>query len=116
SDLTLMPNGKVLITGGADLALNTTSASGEVYDPQTGKFATIGNTMSSVRASHTATLLNNGKVLLAAGVDNAALVFAPAADLYDPATNLFAATGAMVMPRYSASATTLPDMTVLIAG
>ncbi len=57
-----LPDGKVLIVGGAD-------AQAEVYDPQTGVFHFVGGGLERVRSGHTATLLSDGRVLIAGGAD-----------------------------------------------
>ncbi len=70
--------------------------------------------MMAGRVYHTATLLNNGKVLIAGGWDGSHSV--ASAELYDPATRTFSATGSMKIARHSATATLLADGRVLIAG
>ena len=61
---TLLPNGKVLVAGGTnDFG---TLASAELYDPASGTWTATGSLITA-RASHTATLLPNGKVLVAGG-------------------------------------------------
>jgi hypothetical protein len=65
--------------------------------------------MTSVRADHTATLLNNGKVLVAGGQGNTA-------EVYDPASGTWSATGPMVSPRYGHTATLLNNGKVLVTG
>ena len=92
---TLLPNGKVLITGG----LNGTSAfsSAELYDPATGSFTLLTGTMATARSAHTATLLPNGKVLITGGWNGTAAL--SSAELYDPATGTFSATGSMATAR-----------------
>lgn len=79
-----------------------------------GVVATIGS-MNAARAAHTATLLPNGKVLIAGGFDGAENG-KTSAELYDPATKTFAAAGKMMTPRQSHTATLLPNGKVLIAG
>ena len=103
-------NGKVLITGGS-MGFLSDLATAELYDPATGTFTATGR-MSEVRSEHTATLLADGKVLVAGGAaDNVA-------ELYDPATGTFSpTTGKLVVGgRWGCTATLLNDGTVLIAG
>jgi galactose oxidase-like protein/Kelch motif protein len=73
--LTLLPDGTVLAAGGETDACTATScffagsvASAELYNPWTGGFTPAGGPMISAREGHTATLLNDGRVLLAGGV------------------------------------------------
>jgi hypothetical protein len=114
---TLLSNGKVLIAGGG----NSTSgelASAELYDPSTGTFSITGS-MTDPRYSHTATLLNNGKVLVAGGYGPMPTCStAPVlntAELYDPTTGTFTATGSMYTPRFNHTATLLNNNLVLVA-
>lgn len=79
---------------------------------------TVTGSMLTGRAWHTATLLSNGKVLIAGGFSQVGLTIEglSSAELYDPATGSFSATGSMSVPRVSHTATLLPDGRVLIAG
>jgi hypothetical protein len=71
--------------------------------------------MHDRRADHIATLLKDGRVLIAGGmVENG--VFLKSAELFDPATARFTVTSSMQTPRVSPSATLLPNGKVLIAG
>jgi len=110
-----LPNGKVLITGGATNADATgVTASAELYDPVAHTFTTI-SPMNTARADHTMTLLNNGKVLIAGGFNDQATL--ASAEVFDPSNNSFTLTGgSMTSPRAQHAATLLPNGTVLIAG
>ena len=120
---TLLQDGMVLLTGGFGSGFDQPPilSSAELYDPGTNTFSAISN-MTTARAAHTATLLPNGKVLIAGGGTSGGWGF-PAfgagdssAELYDPVTNSFTPTGAMNTPRFAHTATLLPNGKVLIAG
>lgn len=69
--------------------------------------------MHFARISQTATLLKDGRVLIAGGRGETVTA---SAELYDPATKQFTVTGSMLTARYKHSAGLLPDGRVLIAG
>lgn len=94
---------------------------------QAGGFASTGD-MVWPRTVHTATLMNDGRVLIAGGnrpseerpgsAHVAPIVRAPSAlaEIYDPATGLFGATGGLVVPRFDHAAAALADGRVLVVG
>jgi predicted RNA methylase len=126
---TLLQSGKVLIAGGDVIfynGLQNTSimslASAEIFDPGSGTFtATTGN-MTVPRESHTATLLNSGKVLISGGSDGTLGNPTPTPTLYassetfDPSTGMFTAAGMMTIPRDFHTANLLGSGKVLMAG
>ncbi|RKG78754.1 kelch-like protein [Corallococcus exercitus] len=70
----------------------------------------------SFRLASTATLLPDGKVLVAGGRQEQAHTCGTAAELYDLPSNTWSATGFMLDCRYGHTATLLPDGKVLVAG
>ncbi len=100
--------GDVLITGGED-STGTVLSTAEVYNPATGKFTAVGS-MTTARALHAAALITSGPltgyVLIAGGVDNAGNSLS-SAELFNPATGQFAATGSMQLARSSAGVSAL---------
>ncbi len=108
-------NSKVLIVGGGgDGGWDYFPVdSAELYDSATGQFTPAGK-MQTARLSHTATVLNNGKVLIAGGYKPEEVL--ATAELYDPTANAFTATGSLNEPRSSHTATLLPDGRVLVSG
>jgi hypothetical protein len=80
----------------------------------TGSFTPTG-TMNDARFGHTATLLHEGRVLVAGGREKEVVVL-NTAEIYDPHTGVFTRTGSMTEPRVGHTATLLPDGKVLITG
>jgi hypothetical protein len=107
---TLLPSGKVLLTGGR--AGGTGAASAALYDPASGTWSAAAS-MPSARESHAATLLPNGKVLVSGGHYG---VSHANAWLYDPASDTWSATSALTSPRGYHSATLLNNGKVLVSG
>jgi hypothetical protein len=119
---TLLLDGRVLVTGG-DLgydAVPRALATAELYDPATGTWSATGSMLQG-RYRHTATLLPDGRVLVAGGNVNGSQQIGvrcclATAELYDPATGTWTATGNLIAPRVDHIASLLPDGTVLVAG
>jgi len=110
---TLLPNGRVLITGGMRRNQDFYK-SAELYDPSTARFTRTGD-MSIGRVGHMAVLLRSGKVLIAGGWIGHACT--DSAEIYDPRTAKFTAIPArMTTARGDARATLLADGDVLITG
>lgn len=70
--------------------------------------------MATARDSHTATLLPNGKVLAVAGFGVGG--YRASAELYDPGSGTWTATGGLATARYFHTATLLPNGKVLVTG
>jgi len=118
---TLLPDGRVLISGGVTRGTDPTSlASAELFDPTTGTFSPTGP-MTDGRVYHTATVLSDGRVLVTGGCPFGRVYannpqFLKSAELYDPATGTFTPTGSMSYGRTWAEAMLLTGDRVLITG
>jgi hypothetical protein len=101
---------KVLVAG----SYKEGSDTAETYDAVTDKWSLAG-LMSTSRYSHVATLLNNGKVLVAGGANEGSNLLS-SAEVFDPATRTWASAGSMTTARYLPALASLPDGRVLITG
>src|SRR5438132_8003704 len=115
SAMSLLPDGKVLLAG---------ERHSEVYDPATGTFSltnpmttscSFGSRPPEYLVGRTATLLQDGNILLTGGEQEACGRFKQA-EIYDASIAKFAATGDMIRPRDNHASTLLRDGTVLITG
>jgi WD40 repeat protein len=107
--------GLCALTGcGGGGAAGSSNTPGSGSSGQNASFSLTGS-MQARRSSHTATLLNNGKVLIAGGKDTTGTALA-AAELFDPSTNAFISTGNMSIARWGHTATLLSDGRVLVVG
>src|SRR5260370_3787944 len=111
------PAGRLLLR--AAFVLLSTAAAALVLVPPVAQAApfTFDNTgsLATARYRHTATLLPNGKVFVAGGLDSSNDYLA-SAELYDPATGTWTATGSLVTAREVHTATVLPNGKELEAG
>jgi WD40 repeat protein len=104
------------VSGGVETLSNETFTFLYPGGDPSGSFSASGD-MTSARYFQTSTLLPSGKVLIAGGRDDllSGNTYA-SAELYDPATGIFTATGSMTTPRFAHTATLLPSGKVLILG
>ena len=111
---TLLADGRVLLTGcKPNCGSDTYADIAQLYDPATDTFSSTGSTGAAY--GRTETLLPNGKVLFAGGINDNGYPYRNA-QLYDPSSGAFTPTGDMTKARDTHTATLLPDGTVLIAG
>ncbi len=114
----LLPNGRVLVAGGTTVDFNgVTVASAELYGPGGGMWSGTGNMLQG-RERHTASVLQNGKVLVAGGdsYDGVNADVLTECELYDPGLGTWSATASMGTPRFGAKAVLLRNGQVLEAG
>ena len=86
---TLLDDGNVLVVGGWTIRgpIVVGMRDAEVYQPQTNRFSRAGQT-NVARLTNTATLLNDGEVLIAGGVAEKGLITA-SVEFYSPKQHRF---------------------------
>jgi hypothetical protein len=118
---TLLPNGKVLVVGGYNSTMETSLKSAEIYDPSGppgGKWTEI-DSLNNARDGQTATLLRDGKVLVAGGYDSTTDTNLKSVELYNPSAppgGQWTEIDSLKTGRVGHTATLLLDGTVLVAG
>lgn len=111
---TLLPNGKVLVTGGYLSSTFSNLRSAEIYDPTTGTFTLTGN-MNYARYGHNATLLNDETVLIVGGLDSRSKNITTA-EIYNPSTGIFTiVSNSSCKSSYSETSVLLSNKNVFIA-
>lgn len=115
-------DGSVLVTGGLTAAEPVEGdfgaySSAKLYDPATGAWSATG-LMSTARTEPSAALLPDGRVLVAGGayVDADSTRVLASAEIYDPASGEWSATGSMLTARRGAQSVALADGRVLVVG
>jgi hypothetical protein len=120
---TLLANGRVLVVGGTYEPPTPESVSphegiaptAELYDPAADEWTMTGNLGKTVHG-YTATLLPDGRVLVAGGLGGDQALASTSPELYDPITGTWVTTRDMIQGRARHTATLLPDGSVLVAG
>jgi hypothetical protein len=111
---TLLPDGRVLIVGGARSdVVGDVLATSEIWDPEAGSFSPA-SSLAEARSLHTATRLSDGRVLVIGG-DGIEAILA-SAELWDSAVEGFSPAGSLATARMAHTATLLPGDWVLVVG
>ena len=112
-----LPDGRVLITGGRLRTQPFVRIADTYYFDPAGGGWTRGPDLSVPRDGHTATLLPDGRVLVAGGVNRPALEpVVPDLEILDPASNSVAIVGALDQARRFHAAIALANGTIVIIG
>jgi WD40 repeat protein len=114
---TVLRDGRVLVAGGFKKSPDGRNQiyfqTAELFDPKSQTFIQTGN-MNVHRAGHTATLLPDGRVLIAGGFTEKGMT--ASAEIYNPSNRTFTLLASMSNPRGDFTATLLPDGNVLLVG
>jgi uncharacterized delta-60 repeat protein len=117
--MTLLKTGKVLVAGGYyddPVTGSTYLDTSELYDPIAGTWSVLTNRLNAGRVWHTATLLPDGKVLIAGGSTSGPIGHLASAELFDPSAETWTETSFLNTARYYHTATLLPNGKVLVVG
>jgi hypothetical protein len=112
---TMLTNGLVLSAGGGSNEPENPYVidSARLYNTSTGTWSDTGN-MTYGRKEHTATLLNNGDVLVAGGTSSNSIL--NSAEIYNTTSGVWTVTGSLGTTRYNHTATRLTNGNVLVTG
>lgn len=117
---TRLADGRVLVTGGVapastgDDARFVALASAEVYEPRRNTWTELAP-MADARASHTATLLPDGSVLVVGGAREQRVELA-SVERFEPQRGRFQPLLPLLIPRAQHAAVGLPDGSVVVLG
>lgn len=126
--LTPLSDGTVLAAGGTSLGGDEGAAGGqsirpdasaEIFDPAKGTWSLTAEKMQAARFEHTATRLDDGRVLVVGGRGAAVDGQSPtlsSVELYDPAIRSFVGSTALADPRANHAAVKFPDGSVMVSG
>ncbi len=109
----VLADGRVLVAGGYNSSLIPRYlSSAELYDPSSGTWSVTGG-LTTARYVHSASVLADGRVLVAGGYNGGPL---SSAELYDPTSGIWSATGSLTMARRQHTASVLSNGGVLLVG
>lgn len=111
--LIMLPNGKILIAGSGSGSRSVHEA--ELFDPSSETWNETGS-MSVPRCVHTSTQLDDGRVLVAGGIDWTTNEVHASAEIYDYKTGTWHPAGTMQTPRWNHRAVRLHDGRILVMG
>ncbi len=116
---TVLADGRVLVTGGTThdsssdgAARFIAVASAELYDPAQNSWATV-EPMHEARNGHTATLLSDGRVMIAGGAKEQRSHLA-SVELFDPASGHWSFGPSLLLARWQHEAVRLSDGSVVV--
>jgi len=122
STCTTLPDGRILMTGGIDVATGQPQTRSLLLDPATGGVTNLD--LLTPRAGHAAAIAGNGELLISGGFTNLDFTdvntlfagISATTELFDPVTATFRAGPTMLESKALHSATTMADGKVLQAG
>ena len=113
----VLPDGKVLVAGGYDSAEKKGLQSAELFDPETGKFEALPQTLTEQREEAGYVALADGNVLITGGYNRATNETLKTIELFHWETRTFEKLSTeLVEPRYGPADVLLTDGRVLVAG
>jgi hypothetical protein len=112
---TTLQDGRILVVGGTDRSSGVwqDQANVEIFDPRAQEWRAA-SALRVARGDHGATLLSDGRVLIAGG--HRGIVFLDSVEIYDPRTNAWTDAARLPKPRAQFTIATLLDGRVLVAG